>query len=298
MQTQNKIRIIFIFLLCCYNLVTSAQIKKDSATAITPTITFTYLNSNDTIILNANIFDKKEKGVFAIKNAVIEFFASGDKKTRNLGQAKADEEGNAVLKLPVAKGLPQDKDGKTTYTAKFNGKDKYRPALETFTAKFARITVNFSKEDSLRFILVTATQVDRKDAIKPIQKEKIIVYVPRLFNLLKIGETDLDVAGKGKVEYPGNLVGDSLGNIIVIARIEDNDVFGNVQGQSSISWGIPKQYYLAEKPTRELWTPIAPIWMIVTLIIMLTGVWAHYIYAVIQLIKIKQISKKKPDSSS
>ena len=113
-----------------------------------------------------------------------------------------------------------------------------------------------------------------------------------MFNLLKIGETDLDEAGTGKVEYPGKLVGDSLGNIIILARIEENDMFGNVQGQSSISWGIPKQYYLAEKPSRELWTPIAPIWMIVTLIIMLTGVWAHYIYAVVQLIKIKQISKK------
>jgi len=298
MQTQNKIRIISVFLLCFCSLFISAQNKKDSATTITPSITFTYLNSNDTIILSANIFDRKETGIFAIKNAVIEFSASGDKKTQNLGQAKANEEGNAVLKLPIAKGIPRDKDGKTTYTAKFNGKGQYQPALGTFTAKFARITVNFSKEDSLRFILVTATQIDHNGAVKPIQKEKVVVYIPRLFNLLKIGETDLDIAGKGKVEYPGKLVGDSLGNIIVIAKIEENDVFGNVQGQSSISWGIPKQYYLAEKPTRELWTPIAPIWMIVTLIIMLTGVWAHYIYAVIQLIKIKQISKKKQDSSS
>jgi len=294
MRTQNKIRIIFFFLLSFCNLGTSAQNKKDSITEITPSITFTYLNSNDTIILTANIFDKKEQGVFAIKNAVIEFSASGDKETRNLGQAKADEEGNATLKLPIATAIPQDKDGKTIYTAKFNGKGKFQPAMETFSAKLARITVNFSKEDSLHFILITATQVDRKGTAKPIQKEKVIVYVPRLFTLLKIGETDLDEAGTGKVEYTGKLVGDSLGNIMILARIEENDMFGNVQGQSSISWGIPKQYYLAERPTRELWTPIAPIWMIVTLITMLTGVWAHYIYAVIQLIKIKQISKKNP----
>jgi hypothetical protein len=296
MRTQNKFRITFFFLLYFCSLVSFAQNNKDSVTEITPSITFSYLNSNDTIILTANIFDKKEQGVFAIKNAVIEFSASGDKETRNLGQAKADEEGNAILKIPIAKGLPHDKDGKTTYTARFNGKGKYQPVVQTVNAKFARIIVNFSKEDSLSFILVTATQVDTKGAFMPIQKEKVVVYVPRLFNLLKIGETDLDEAGKGKVEYPGKLVGDSLGNITVIARIEENDTYGNVQGQSSISWGIPKQYYLAERPTRELWTPIAPIWMIVTLIIMLTGVWAHYIYAVIQLVKIKQISKKNPES--
>ena len=296
MRTQTISRIFFLALLCLSSLFISAQNKKDSVKEITPVITFSYLNSNDTIILTANIFDRKEQGVFAIKNAVIVFSASGDNETRDLGQARADEEGNAVLKFAIAKGLPRDKDGKTTYSAKFSGKGKFQPVTETLSAKLAKITVNFTKEDSSRFILVRATQVDPKGAEMPVLKEKIILYVPRLFNLLKIGETDLDETGAGKVEYPGKLVGDSLGNIIVIARIEENDNYGNVQGQSSISWGIPKQYYLAEKPTRELWTPVAPIWMIVTLIIMLTGVWAHYIYAVVQLIKIKQLSKKNPES--
>jgi hypothetical protein len=296
MRIHNKTGILFFFLICFSNLVSFAENKKDSVTEITPSITFSYLSSNDTIILTANIFDRKEQGFFAIKNAVIEFSASADKETRILGQAKADEEGNATLKVPVSNSIPEDKDGKTTYTAKFNGKGKFQPAMESLSAKLARITVNFSKIDSVHSILITATQRDNRGNIKPVQKEKVIVYVPRLFTLLKIGETDLDEAGNGKVEYTGKLVGDSLGNITVLARIEENDKFGNVQGQSSISWGVPKQYYLAEKPSRELWTPIAPIWMIVTLIIMLTGVWAHYLYAVWQLIRIKQISKKNPEN--
>jgi hypothetical protein len=296
MRTDNKIKIVLFFLLCFSNLLTSAENKKDSVTDITPSVTLSYLNANDTIILTANIFDRKDQGVFAIKNAVIEFSASGDKETQNLGQAIADEEGNAILKISTANGLPKDKDGKTTYSARFAGKGKFLPATETLSAKSGRIAVNFSKQDSLSLIIVTATQIDNKGTIIPIQKQKVIVYVPRLFNLLKIGETELDETGTGKVEYPGKLVGDSLGNITVIARIEENDLFGNMQGQSSISWGIPKQYYLAEKPTRELWTPIAPIWMIITLVIMLTGVWAHYIYAVVQLVKIKQLSKKNQNN--
>jgi hypothetical protein len=296
MQTQTKIRITFFFLLCCSNLFTFAQPKKDSVTEISPSITLNYLNSNDTIILTANIFDRKDEGVFVIQNAVIDFTASGGKETRNLGQAKTDIEGNAILKILFTKGLPKDKEGKTTYTARFAGKGKYLPASESFSAKYAKISVNFSKEDSLSFILLTATELDSKETVIPLPKQKVVVYIPRLFNLLKIGEAELDDAGSGRVEYPGKLVGDSLGNITVIARIEESDLFGNLQGQSSISWGIPKQYYLAEKPTRELWTPVAPVWMIVTLIIMLAGVWAHYVYAVVQLIKIKQLSKKNPES--
>jgi hypothetical protein len=296
MQNHNKFWFVLFFLFLFCFLGSIAQNKKDSVTEVTPSLNFSYLNSTDTIILTANIFVKRDAGVFAIKNAVIEFNASGDKETRDLGQAIADAEGNAILKILPSTVIPKDKNGKTNYTAIFNGKGKYLPAKESFSVKSAHITVNFSKEDSLRFILVSANYLDSKGHIKPIQKEKIIVYVPRLFNLLKIGEADLNEVGTCKVDYPGELVGDSLGNIMVIARIEENDTYGNVQGQSSISWGTPKQYYLAEKPTRQLWSPIAPVWMIVTLIIMLSGVWAHYIYAVVQLIRIKQLSKKKPNS--
>jgi len=60
-----------------------------------------------------------------------------------------------------------------------------------------------------------------------------------------------------------------------------------------INWGVHKQYYKAEVPSGKLWTPIAPLWMIITLIIMLAGVWAHYFYAVYELIMIKRLSKKE-----
>jgi len=41
----------------------------------------------------------------------------------------------------------------------------------------------------------------------------------------------------------------------------------------------------------------APLWMIITLIVMLTGVWAHYIYAIYELIIIKFHKEKDKPSS-
>ncbi|MEI6750751.1 MAG: hypothetical protein WCM93_16465, partial [Bacteroidota bacterium] len=95
------------------------------------------------------------------------------------------------------------------------------------------------------------------------------------------------------------IFGDSIGNLTVIAQIEENDIYGNVRGEAKINWGLPKRLINAEKPTGELWTPIAPLWMIITLIIMLVGVWSHYAYTVIQLYKIKKIGliKAKKESS-
>jgi hypothetical protein len=293
MKGFKKIPCFLLLILVCLQVKVFSQEKKDSLSDITTKLSLLYLNtSNDTIVLTANLYISKDDGPFALENAWIEFTASAGNDIKELGKIKTDDQGNAVLKVHVKSGLPKDKDGKTVFTVKFNRKGKYLPSSENTTAKPARISVTFSKEDSLRFIKVSAKQVAINGQLTPIQKEKVIVYIPRLFNLLKIGEIEVDDNGEGQINCPDKLVGDSLGNLTFIARIEENDIYGNVQGQSSITWGIPKQYYLAEKPSRELWTPVAPIWMIVTLIIMLTGVWAHYIYAVGQLIKIKFAKKK------
>jgi hypothetical protein len=272
------------------------QEKRDSVSLITPDLTLGYLNtSNDSIILTANIFVKRETGNFALENAEVEFSTSAGKETIQLGKVKADYSGNAILKLYVKSGLPEDKNGMTTYSATFAGKGKYQPVSQSVSFKKAKLVVSFTKNDSLRIIHVRATQVVGDGEIKPITQETVTIYIPRMLSNLKIGEFKLDNEGNGSIEYPGTLVGDSLGNITVFAMIEENDVFGTVKGQNTVSWGVPKQYYLAEKPTRELWTPVAPIWMIITLIIMLAGVWAHYTYAVIQLVLIKRGSKEKKE---
>jgi hypothetical protein len=282
-----------LLILSCLQLKTFSQDKKGSLSQINTRITMSYLNtSNDSVVLTANLYVSRDEGPFALQNATIELSATDGKESKLLGKIKTDEQGNAVFKIHINSGVPADKEGKTVYSVKFDGTKNYLPSSESITTKPAKIMVTFSKEDSLKYIKVSAKQVESNGAIKPVTKEKVIVYIPRLFSLLKIGEIDLDENGEGRVVCPEKFVGDSLGNIMFIARIEESDTYGNVQGQSSITWGIPKQYYLAEKPTRELWTPVAPIWMIVTLIIMLTGVWAHYLYAVGQLIKIKFTRKK------
>ena len=286
--------IVLFFALTCIHSYAYAQEKKDTVTELTPTLTLVSVNtSNDTVVLTANIFVRKETGNFALQNAEIEFSVSAGDDQHILGKIKADYMGNAIMKVSTKTGLPVDKEGKTKYSASFAGKGKYLAVSESVSCKRARLTITFSKVDTISTIHVQALQIEANNEVKPLPKETVNVYIPRMLSNFKIGEIALDENGTGSVEYPGSIVGDSLGNITVLAMIEENDNFGNVKGQAKISWGIPKQYFLAERPSRELWTPVAPIWMIITLIIMLTGVWAHYMYAVIQLIMIHRHSKEK-----
>ena len=270
-----------------------AEEKTDSTnTPVESRLALNYLCSSDSVALTATLSIKKGAITLSLKNALVEFSASNGTISNILGKSKTDQEGNAVFKVAAA-SLQADKAEMVSYLAKFKANGKYPAAEASFNAKPAKIRLFFNIEDSLRVLKVTATQKNGNGDEVAITKETVLIYIPRLFSLLKIGEIALDENGAGTFEFPKEIVGDTLGNLIVVAKIEENDKFGNVQGQNVINWGVHKQYYKAEVPSRELWTPIAPLWMIITLIIMLAGVWAHYIYAVYELVMIKRLSKKE-----
>jgi hypothetical protein len=271
----------------------NAEEKPDSVAAPAESkIKLAYIyGAQDSVTLTATLLVNYGMNVFALEYAGVDFFATGE-SSRAIGKAVTSQEGIAVLTVSSV-GLPSDKEGLITYVAKFPGNAKYPAAEASFTAKPANLKLFFSIEDSIKILKVTATQKDQKGQVVPLAKETINIYVPRLFSLLKIGEISLDETGSGTLEFPKEIVGDTLGNLTVMARLEEHDIFGMVQGKNTINWGVPKQYYKAEVPSRELWTPIAPMWMIITLIIMLLGVWAHYVYAVYELVMIKRLSNKE-----
>jgi len=290
---------VFAFLIFLVSLVSlvlpplnaQAEEKTDSiAPPAESRLALAYLCSADSVILTATLSIKKGESILALENASVEFSALNGTGGELLGKTTTDQEGNAVLKFAHA-GLPADKEGIISYAAKFIGDDKYSESESSFSAKPVRIRLFFSIEDSLRILKVTATQKNEKGEEVAIPAETVLIYVPRLFSLLKIGEIVLDENGSGTLEFPKTIVGDTLGNLMVMAKIEEHDKFGFVLGKNTINWGVHKQYYKAEVPSRELWTPIAPLWMIITLLIMLAGVWAHYMYAVYELIMIKRLSK-------
>ena len=258
----------------------------------------TYLNfstlytSNDSVELSAKLSIRRGRTFIELQNASIFFSASNGTDHVDLGKAVTDSTGTARLIVPLTPPLPSDDEKMTTYMADFNGTDKYDSSSEEFISKPAGLVVSFFEEDSVKHIRVIGTQVSGEGDIIPIAEESVYLFVPSLFNPLPIGDIWLDEEGSGYIEFPSTIIGDSTGEIMIIARIDEHDLFGFVKGEAQSSWAIPKHLLAQDKPTRELWTPVAPFWMIITLLIMLAGVWGHYIYAVIELVKIKRLSKE------
>jgi hypothetical protein len=150
--------------------------------------------------------------------------------------------------------------------------------------------MTLTEVDSIKTVTVTAQTLDNGKEV-PVSGETVSVFVPRMFSNLVIGELTLDDAGTASLEFPSDLPGGKDGNLTIVAAFIDNSTYGNVEKRETIHWGVATDYL----PTshRALWTQRAPRWMIYTLSVLLAGVWGHYIFAIISLIRIRIEAKRK-----
>ncbi len=187
--------------------------------------------------------------------------------------------------------LPLNEEGLWAFSSEFKGNDTIEAGNSELTIKDVKLEVTLQEVDTIRSISLKAfTSENRKDI--PVSGEVVMVYVPRMFSLLPVGEASLDENGTASLEFPSDLPGDSEGNLTIISKFEEHPVFGNVEVKAEKKWGVPAANS-APIAHRALWTKTAPRWMIITLSILLTGVWGHYLFAIISLIRIKRESKKQ-----
>lgn len=216
---------------------------------------------------------------------------AGPEKQISLGEVITEPNGKIVFNLKAEASLPKDPEGFYLVQAEYVGNDSIQPAESEVKFQDFNLKMELDEADSTRTINLKCFQINDKGLEIPPAEMLVSVYVARMFSNLKIGEVTLDSTGIGTFEFPFDLVGDSIGNLTIVARIDEHEVYGNVEVRQTVKWGIPT-YHKVPVGNRALWTQIAPTWMIITLIIMLAGVWGHYAYAVINIIRIKKAGRK------
>jgi hypothetical protein len=247
--------------------------------------------SDDSIQLKATITVKHEEGAKMLANAPVKFSLVVDEAETEIGVGKTNFQGIATLKIPVKGKFQRGSDDLFHFKAVYEGDKKFTGSDGEFALKPAKFSIEFYEEDSVKYVKVSAFKVNADGSESPLGPLDVTVAVPRMISRLKVASVSIDSTGSGTAEFPGDIIGDVKGNLEVIASVEEDDTYGNIVAVSHNLWGLPKHLISPDRPSRELWTPIAPLWMIITLVIMLAGVWGHYLYAVIQLVMIKKFSK-------
>ena len=208
-----------------------------------------------------------------------------------LGFSITDGSGKTLFNV-TGDSLKTDSEGNLHFKAVFAGNKAMDPAEEVVAMKRALLEMTPIKEDSLLSIQVKLSDLGTGPAT-PIKEATIGVFVKRSFLPLKVGEGTTDENGEATIEFPNGLPGDPKGNLTVIARLDENEIYGNLETTSVQNWGVPVSDRIENQP-RALWSTHPPMWMLITFIVLMVTVWGHYIVIVYELFRLR---KEKPHTS-
>jgi hypothetical protein len=264
--------------------------SRADASDIEPVLEMTYLkNTDDVIILSASLVYYENRQPVALPGQEIIFSAGPDPVIR-LGGAVTDAEGKTSVSLERFPSSVEDEDGMVTFLAGFTGNDTLPAAEWEVTVRDVDLDISLEVIDSVKTITARAGYLQDGETL-PAADEDIYFYVSRMFSDLPVGEEFLDDNGEASIEFPDDIPGDFAGYLEVIVRFDDNWMFGTVEKREQVQWGTATHHEIPES-YRALWSQIAPLWMIITLSIMLAGVWGHYLFVIIQLVRIRRMGKK------
>jgi len=152
----------------------------------------------------------------------------------------------------------------------------------------AKLEVEFVEEEDGKLIQVTATDSEGT----PVPELELFFYVKRTFSLLPVGGNFnmTDEEGFLEIMFPDDLPGNETGNLDIVIKLMDNDLYEDQTLEFSKEWGVPVD--LDEKEIkRSLWAASAnaPIPLIIIVNSLLFVVYFIIIYIIYQLFRISRI---------
>lgn len=307
-KSQSVFHISFVIgLLLLFNNPVLAQDEKDSAATsavqagkISFTMNLSSLVSNGAKTVKVLVSRKENKKTIVVNDVKSPFnlylnevkpFDPSD-GTGLISKLNLNYEGEVVFALSpdfnkLTAGLHE-----YTFIVKMDSDPKYEDAEETITIADAKISMQYSGEDSIK--TATAILTAWKDsAYLPVPEAELKLCIRRSFNFLIFGEAGAltDSAGQVSGELPLDLPGNADGTLTIFGRIEDHESYGTVEGGINVPWAVlPKKNPVRG---RTLWSSgdNAPLILVISSLLIIAIIWGTIFYLISLLFRIKKLGK-------
>lgn len=227
----------------------------------------------------------REERYVALANVPIQFYSINDTSKVLLEKVQTNEEGKAVFVIEENPKIFKDSLGVMTFEVEYAGNSSNQSANRQISVTQTDLEMSFFQKDSVKSIDVIVREYVSGNQIRAVNDLNISFFIQGTFSQLNFDKGKTDENGHLRIPFPVYMPGDSAGVLTIVAKILEDDAYGTVESEGRINWGIPVP--LALEKRRGLGDTDAPLWMVYTLIILLSAVWFHYLYVIFLIIKIK-----------
>ena len=259
-------------------LVASSGAMAQDDTQVQTVLKLEYFHVDSLQSLTGTLLSRQEGRYQPLEGMEINFKLMQGGTEKSIGSALTNEKGKVAMAIPEELLSGGGDKGLYSFTASFAGKDKYGKSSGATTMKPLKMEMSFFQKEQ-----------DKDGKWVPVEGLEVQFYVPRTFSLLKVGKGKIS-GGAASLEFPTHIPGNALGYLTLMAKVEDNEVYGNVEVSGTINWGKPLPPVKVIK--RGLGDTDAPLWMVYTLIVLLSLVWFHYMYVIYTVFRIRHLGKQ------
>jgi len=260
-------------------------------------VTLSYFSCNNEVQYLTVNAKSKASGRFQPVNGVrIKLYLNKDTAGKGIGfiaKVITNEKGKAATNIPPSLAQIWRSSANHTFIAITDKTQQYDETNTELSIAKARLTIDTAADKN-----VTATLNEFKDnAWTPVKGVDIKLGIKRLGADLQIGDeqtytTDSLGTIRGEFKKIG-MPGDKAGNIILVAKVDDNDQYGNLRVERSEPWGVK---FVADEDFfhRALWASRfhSPVWLVVIAYSIIITVWGTIIYLIFLLIRIRKLGRQ------
>ena len=278
-------------LVCVLSLISSVCISQTEKNNLILNIGY-YNNNNQSQFLVAHAKSKIKGKFLPVEGISVTLYLNAQIPAKVLGKSVTNAKGEASLLLPPSAKDEWNKSAKQSFIVVSQPTKLYDEATGNFDITKAKIKIDTAADK-----IITAKLMELKDTVwTPVKGVDVKIAVIRLGGDLNVSETATyatDSLGIATAEYKrDSLPGDTKGNLTLIARVEDNELYGNLSSEKIVPWG--KSYsYLSEFDKRTLFARRgkSPIWLELIAYSIVVAVWSVLFYLVGQIKKLIKLGR-------
>jgi hypothetical protein len=251
-----------------------------------------YFNNNNRthhlVFKTKSKVDGKFKNISDIKLAV--YITNDADKANLLGNVITNDIGDAVLLIPPSAKNEWIKSPNQTFVAVSIANKQFDEARGDLAITKAKLQI-----DTVEGKIVNAKLVAFIDTLwTAIANVEMQIGIKRLDGNLSVNETPTfttDSSGGATAEFKrDSLPGDTKGNLVLVAGVIDNEVYGNLTAEMIVPWGS-KFSHISNFDHRTLFARrgYSPIWLELLAYSIVVVVWGIIIFLAFQIRKIKQL---------
>ena len=272
------------------SFISVASIAQDAKSDLSMSIGY-YNNNNLTQYLVAHAKTKIDGRFQTVPDVSVSFYINNDSSRANLlGTATTNDKGEAYMLMPPSAKEEWMKSAKHSFVVVSKASKLFDETKATADVSRAKLKIDTTDDKK-----IIVTMLELKDTSWTLAKGvELKVAIKRLDGDLNVNETQTfttDSTGTITAEFKrDSLPGDANGNLTLIAKVEDNDTYGNLTAEKVVKWGNKFQY-VSQFDRRTLFARRghSPWWLELLAYTIVVSVWGVLIYLIGQIKKIKKL---------